>query len=245
MGYIIAQKRKNANKRKICYNKSKKGSVFMYNEEKKKTKKFEKNSHGIWSCFFRKRTKRLLTNIDRLFTKIMWYEIGVTSLLIIFGIIFLFFPGVSNKVLGILFGLNILLFGAINIYGYIKRREIPLFKYHLIYGVIGTILGIITILNPFIFSQTITLFIGIWILYMAITKIEFSIQLKKMKESSWLPILGSGVLEIFMSILIFINPFSNLIITRLSGAYFILCGIINCADAVLTKNRAIDFLEKL
>ena len=48
-----------------------------------------------------------------------------------------------------------------------------------------------------------------------------------------------------MSILIFINPFSNLIITEIAGAYFVLCGILNCTDAVLTKNRAIDFLENL
>ena len=55
----------------------------------------------------------------------------------------------------------------------------------------------------------------------------------------------SAILEIFMSILIFINPFSNLAIVEVAGAFLILCGILNCMDAVLTKNRAIDFMENL
>ena len=72
-----------------------------------------------------------------------------------------------------------------------------------------------------------------------------SLRLKKIEESSWLILLVSAILEIFMSILIFINPFSNLMLTQVAGAYFILCGILNCTDAVLTKNRAIDFMENL
>ena len=80
---------------------------------------------------------------------------------------------------------------------------------------------------------------------MAIIKIDFAIRLKLLEERSWLFLLMSALLEIFMSILIFINPFSNLIITEIAGAYFVLCGILNCTDAVLTKNRAIDFLENL
>ena len=80
---------------------------------------------------------------------------------------------------------------------------------------------------------------------MAIIKIDFAVRLKLLEERSWLFLLVSALLEIFMSILIFINPFSNLIITEIAGAYFVLCGILNCTDAVLTKNRAIDFLENL
>ena len=48
-----------------------------------------------------------------------------------------------------------------------------------------------------------------------------------------------------MSILIFVNPFSNLAITQVAGAFLILSGIVNCMNAVLTKNRAIDFMENL
>jgi len=218
-----------------------KRGFIMYNDKEEKIKK----NNNFFSRFFRKRTRRLLTDIDKLFSKIMWFEIGVSALLILIGVIFLLKPDISVTVLGVLFGLNILIFGGLNIYAYLKRREISLFRYHLIYGIIGILLGVLTILNPFTFSQVITVFIGLWILYMAIIKIDFAIRLKKLNESSFLIILVSAILEILMSILIFINPFSNLIITEIAGAYFILCGIINCTDAILTKNRAIDFLENL
>ena len=215
----------------------------MYNDldEKKESKpKFQ-----FLRNLFRKRTKRLMTDIDRLFSKIMWMDIALSICLTLVGLIFLVYPDVSVTLIGIIFGLLITILGGVLIYTYLKRREIPLFRFNLIYGILGVILGILTIISPFTFTQVITIFIGIWILYMAIIKIDFAIRLKLLEERSWLFLLMSSLLEIFMSILIFINPFSNLIITEIAGAYFVLCGILNCTDAVLTKNRAIDFLENL
>ena len=215
----------------------------MYNDldEKKENKpKFQ-----FLRNIFRKRTKRLMTDIDRLFSKIMWMDIALSICLTLVGLIFLVYPDVSVTLIGIIFGLLITILGEVLIYTYLKRREIPLFRFNLIYGILGVILGILTIISPFTFTQVITIFIGIWILYMAVIKIDFAVRLKLLEERSWLFLLVSALLEIFMSILIFINPFSNLIITEIAGAYFVLCGILNCTDAVLTKNRAIDFLENL
>lgn len=215
----------------------------MYNDLDEKTE--SKPKFKFIRNIFRKRTKRLMTDIDRLFSKIMWMDIALSICLTLVGLIFLVYPDVSVTVIGIIFGLLITILGGVLIYTYLKRREIPLFRFNLIYGILGVILGILTIISPFTFTQVITIFIGIWILYMAVIKIDFAIRLKLLEERSWLFLLVSALLEIFMSILIFINPFSNLIITEIAGAYFVLCGILNCTDAVLTKNRAIDFLENL
>ncbi len=215
----------------------------MYNDLDEKTE--SKPKFQFLRNIFRKRTKRLMTDIDRLFSKIMWMDIALSICLTLVGLIFLVYPDVSVTVIGVIFGLLITVLGGVLIYTYLKRREIPLFRFNLIYGILGVILGILTIISPFTFTQVITIFIGIWILYMAIIKIDFAVRLKLLEERSWLFLLVSALLEIFMSILIFINPFSNLIITEIAGAYFVLCGILNCTDAVLTKNRAIDFLENL
>lgn len=215
----------------------------MYNDLDEKTE--SKPKFQFLRNIFRKRTKRLMTDIDRLFSKIMWMDIALSICLTLVGLIFLVYPDVSVTVIGVIFGLLITVLGGVLIYTYLKRREIPLFRFNLIYGILGVILGILTIISPFTFTQVITIFIGIWILYMAIIKIDFAVRLKLLEERSWLFLLVSALLEIFMSILIFINPFSNLIITEIAGAYFVLCGILNCTDTVLTKNRAIDFLENL
>lgn len=215
----------------------------MYNDldEKKENKpKFQ-----FLRNIFRKRTKRLMTDIDRLFSKIMWMDIALSICLTLVGLIFLVYPDVSVMVIGIIFGLLIIILGSVLIYTYLKRREIPLFRFNLLYGVLGIVLGFLTLINPFTFTQIITIFIGICVLYMAVIKIDFAIRLKLIEEKSWLFLVLSALLEIFMGIIILINPFSNLVITELAGAYFVLCGILNCTDAVLTKNRAIDFLENL
>ena len=217
----------------------------MYNDKKAKKNKNKQEENDFLSKFFRKRTKRLLTDIDRLFRKIMWIEIAISCIIVLLGVVFLFWPGNSIIVMSVLFGISILASGILNTYNYFKRKSIPIFRFHLGYGIIAILLGILTIILPFTFSQIITVFIGIWILYLALNKIDLSLRLKKIDESSWLILLVTAILEIFMSILIFINPFSNLMLTQVAGAYFILCGILNCTDAVLTKNRAIDFMENL
>ena len=219
------------------------GGIFMYNEDKESRRNKSKENDGLLSKFFRKRTKRLLTDLDKLFRKIMWIEIAISVVLILTGVVFLIWPSISVQVLSILFGIVILASGIMNIYGYMKRKSFPIFKFHLVYGILRVILGILTIINPFTFNQVVTIFIGVWMLYLAVVKIDLSLRLKTIGESSWSLLLVSAILEIFMSILIFINPFSNLVITQVAGAYFILSGILNCTDAVLTKNRAIDFMD--
>lgn len=215
----------------------------MYNEDKKKTKKVKKGRYGFLLNLFRKRKKRLLTDIDKLYNNVMWMEIGLSLLLVLVGIVFLLNPELSINVLSILFGIITILFGVLNIYTYLKRREIWLFKFGIIYGIIAIVLGLLIVINPFTFSQVVTVFIGLYLIYFATIKIDLAVRLRLVLESSWLIVLVTSLLEIFMAILIFINPFSNLLITEVSGIYFILTGILNSTMAILTRNRSIDFLE--
>lgn len=219
----------------------------MYNEDHKKSNKVfqERNSKSLLNNLFRKRTRRLLTDTGRIFDKIMWSLLTLSVVTIILGLIFLLNPTTSTKTICVLFGIVVLMGGIYNIYCFLKRRSISIFRFYLIYGIIGIILGIITIMNPFEFSQVVTIFIGMWIIYLAFIKLDLAIRLRMIRESSWLLLVVSALLEIFMSVLIFIDPFSNLAITQVVGAYFILCGILNGTDIVLTKNRAQDFLDNI
>ena len=218
--------------------------VFI-NKKKKINKKSKNNENEFISKFFRKRTKRLLTNIDILFRKIMIIELISSGIMIMLGILALLFPEISVTIVSIIIGLNIVGIGIIDIYAYKKRNDIKIFKFYLVYGSLAILLGILTILNPFFFSQILTVLLGIYILYLAINKFDIALKLKKIEEKSWTILITSAILEIFISILIFINPFSNLTIIQLIGAFLVLSGIINCMNINLIKNRAIDFMEKL
>ena len=247
MDIIITQMKKNAICQKLCYNESKE-VIFMYGEDKKKhikKRKEKEEKRSLLHRLFRKRTKRLLTNIDRLFTKIMWIEVGISMALILLGAILLLHPEFSLKVLGVLFGIGILAFGSLNLYAYIKRRDLYFFSFHLIYGIVAFILGLVIIFHPFETTQAMTIFLGLWVIYLSVIKIDLALRLKVLSESSWLFLLVSAGLGIFMSIIIFINPFTNLLITQVVGSFLILEGILNATDAVMAKNRSIDFLENL
>lgn len=216
----------------------------MYNE-KKVNKKNKNKENEFGSRFFRKRTKRLLTNIDILFHKIMVIELIISSLLILLGVVALLFPSVSIKIISILLGLTIIAYGITNIYSYFKRKEIAIFKSYIMYGIIACIVGLLMLINPFAFSQLMTIIFGIYILYLALNKFDFALKLKKIEEKSWTILLASSILESLISILIFINPFSNLSIMQLVGSFLILSGIINWMNTLLIKNRALDFMENL
>lgn len=216
----------------------------MYNE-KKVNKKNKNKENEFGSRFFRKRTKRLLTNIDILFHKIMVIELIISSLLILLGVVALLFPSVSIKIISILLGLTIIAYGITNIYSYFKRKEIAIFKSYIMYGIIACIVGLLMLINPFAFSQLMTIIFGIYILYLAVNKFDFALKLKKIEEKSWTILLASSILESLISILIFVNPFSNLSIMQLVGSFLILSGIINWMNTLLIKNRALDFMENL
>ncbi len=199
----------------------------------------------ILKRLFRKRKKRLLNDLDRLMNKVMWYEIIASAVMIIFGLIFLINPTTSTKAVSILFGLGVIASSAIAIYEGMKRRDLPFFKYFILYGVLGLIVGLLAVLSPFTFSQIVTVFVGLWMICQAITKIDFGLRLKIISENAWLFLILSSVLQIFMAILIFINPFSNLLITQIVGAYLVLNGVMNATNSFLTKNRAYYFMENI
>ena len=85
----------------------------MYNDLDEKTK--SKPKFQFLRNIFRKRTKRLMTDIDRLFSKIMWMDIALSICLTLVGLIFLVYPDVSVTVIGVIFGLLITIIPSIYI----------------------------------------------------------------------------------------------------------------------------------
>ena len=63
--------------------------------------------------------------------------------------IFLVYPDVSVTVIGVIFGLLITVLGGVLIYTYLKRREIPLFRFNLIYGILRLAFCIIVYIGEF------------------------------------------------------------------------------------------------
>lgn len=173
----------------------------------------------------------------------MWNEIVFSIGCIILGIIFYLFSEISTVTIGIILGIYFLAMGIVKIYAYFNRKQIPLFHYNLFYGIISIILGIITIFEPFTFTKVVTTMIGIWLIYVAIVKIDLSIRLKMIGEKSWLFLLISALLVIFMGIVLIVNPFNNLLLTQIIGSFLILFGVVHSTDAFLIKKELVNSLK--
>ena len=184
-----------------------------------------------------------MKKIEEKFNKIILLEMGFSIIYGILGLVILLKSEMTNSVVGILIGTFFLLSGILEIYTFIDKSKIKLFKSNLIIGFINIILGIFVMLNPLTIINILNIGLGITLLIEGIKKLVLYINLKKVGEKSQRIILVTVLLLIFMGILIIINPFRSILITQTIGVFIILYNIVNLNNLVLLKKRSKKFIE--
>ena len=184
----------------------------MYNEKEKikKSKRKSKKTHRFFFLPF-KDSERVLSKNEKRYFKILNGKLIINALLIILGLILCFVSFKANIYLGIIFIGE----GIINVCSYLMKDNISLFSFSIIYGIVGIIIGIVTM---FVKEN---IMVGIWLIYTAITNLDLSFRLKKVEEKSWNFILMTSVLTIFIGILAITNPFININEFQVIGAFII------------------------
>ena len=211
----------------------------MYNETEIKETKKESSKRS----FFHRRIGRLFTNIEQSFQTFITSMSLLSLMEVLLGIIFVIWTSIAIKWLGIFLGILLILYGALQIYFFFKRDSFFLFRYSIMYGVIGIIIGLCFFFVPASSFYFLTIFFGIFLLTSSIEKGIFSFHLFRIHEASALYLLVSALLGGFMAILLFINPFSHLLLAEVLGAFLMLKGILSFADMMLLKKRARTFLS--
>ena len=116
----------------------------------------------------RKKNLTLLDKISFSFDKVMLGYIFLDVLFLILGIIFYSNPYMAIRTAGIVLGIGIILFGLYDIYEFLLRKDTPLFRGHLILGILAIILGILTIVEPFNLVKFLTMVLGIYLAILAV-----------------------------------------------------------------------------
>lgn len=173
----------------------------------------------------------------------MIYNLIIAVLTVIVGFALLFLPTLSNKVVGIIVGAVFLVTGINSIYKYFNRDGAKLYAFSLIFGILYALLGTIIILYPFTVVEFITVCLGIYIIINSASKINYALWLKKGSEETWLLTLVTGILLLIIGILVIFNPFASLTITKLTGAFLIITGILDFMDTILFKKRSKEIME--
>ncbi|MDD5864905.1 MAG: DUF308 domain-containing protein [bacterium] len=182
--------------------------------------------------------------IGERFSKMLSYSIITSIVIALIGVVLLFMPRLSNKLIGVILGTLFLLYGITTIYKYITRNGAKLYSLNLVYGIIISLIGVIIILVPFSVTSFLTICLGLHLIVMGLNKITYGVWFKIGNHSSWLITLVIGIMLIIFGILVLANPFASLTITKLVGSFLILASILDITDLILLKNKS-DEITKI
>lgn len=146
---------------------------------------------------------------------------------IVFGVMAFIYPGLTLAVLVIFFGAWVLVDGIFRAVGAISgRASDPDWGFHLIIGIVGIIIGLLTFRAPQITALALLIYIAAWALMIGASEIALAIKLRKEIKGEWFLIL-MGLASIIFAVLLLWNPAPGaLALIWLIGSYAIAFGLL-------------------
>lgn len=193
----------------------------------------------ILKKMFHRRVKRLLTASEVLFQKYLDILAIFSVLFLFMGVIMSLFQTAPLKVYGIFLGIFSFLYGILHLFFFKKQRQFRFFRYLIIYGVVGIILGILFwVLEPFYYF----LLWGGLILVISLGYLFASFYFFRFHDNSFAVLIVSTLMGIVLSVLSFLHPFPHMIIAELLGLLSILFGVLNLSILSLFQKKISEFV---
>jgi uncharacterized membrane protein HdeD (DUF308 family) len=147
-------------------------------------------------------------------------------LAMIFGLVAVFFPGITLAALGIYFAISILIGGISLLAGAAQMKRTNHHWYFLVpEGIIGVLIGIVILARPKLAATVFITIIGLWAVIIGLVLL-FSYFRKVLPGFSNSFLLIVSILSLLAGVLILINPFeSTRFITILIGIYALVYGL--------------------
>lgn len=156
--------------------------------------------------------------------KKMDINISTTLIMGVIGLILVLLPEESNKLIGYIIGGAFLIAGAVSIIKYFKDQIKPS-SLSLVSGILYALLGLIIVLNPLSIMKLVTIIFGIYLIVNGALKVHSAYAFKDTPTNTWKNLLISGVIIDIFGLILIINPFSGLIITKVAGAFLLIVAI--------------------
>jgi len=155
------------------------------------------------------------------------------------GICVFAFPIESYVTLSILFGILMLLTGAMQlIIASTSGNYLMMRGYFIVGGVLDVILGIFLCLYPGVSLLVLPIMMGLWLMYHSFMIISFGGDMDTFRLSGGGMLIILGILLLILSVFVLVDPFSVGVATVLTvaGVGLIVLGIIFCAISFKLKN---------
>jgi uncharacterized membrane protein HdeD (DUF308 family) len=174
--------------------------------------------------------------VSALFERAWWSFLIKGIVAAAFGLVALIMPGQILTALVVIFGVFLLVIGIIATAGALMhRRESKNWVWLLLPGLVGIVVGIITIAAPSITTVILAYLIGIWALVNGIVEIYNAFKLRKDVSGEWVPFLV-GVVSIVLGIVLFLVPrTAGAALVRLIGLFALILGLLWLAVAYRTR----------
>ena len=125
---------------------------------------------------------------------------------IIFGLIAFTHPIMAIATLVLFFGAWVLVDGIFRVVGAIGHRTSdPEWGFHLVIGILGILIGLLTFHAPRITALALVIYIATWALMIGVTEIAMAVKLRREIKGEWFLIL-MGLLSIAFAVLLLWNP---------------------------------------
>lgn len=164
-------------------------------------------------------------------------KIGYIVISVIFsilGIVLMVIPDFSVKVLGIICGMLLIVFGAIKLVGFFSKDLYRLaFQYDLAFGILLIVIGIFLLIHPGSLMNFICITMGILILADALFKVQIALEAKPFGIKEWWLIMAFAVFAGICGLLLLFRPGESArVLTVLVGITLLAEGILNLCTVI-------------
>ena len=154
------------------------------------------------------------------------------------GVVVFIFPMESYMTLSIIFGVLMVIVGAVQlIIASTSGNYLAMKGYVIAGGILDLFLGIFLCVYPAVTIVLLPIMLGIWLMYHSFMMIAFGGDLETFKIDGGGWIVFGGFLLLILSILVLINPFGAGVATVIvfTGVGLILFGCLLCGESLLLK----------
>ena len=157
-----------------------------------------------------------------------WWLVVVRGILaILFGVVALFWPGLTWLVLVLMFGVYAIVDGVFAIWsGVVRSRYSSRWWVFLLEGILGVAAGVIALMRPGWAALALVIVIAVWAILTGVLEIAAAIRLRREITNEWL-LAFSGFISVLLGILLFFQPATGgLVVTLMIGAYALIFGVL-------------------
>lgn len=177
--------------------------------------------------------------------RVFFSSLFTSIILIIVGVLLLFFPHETIKTISYVFGSMIALLGGSGLIKFfIDNKESKYNKYGLAYGIVLLLISFFFFFKTDNIAKIMPFALGLYIIISSAIKIEYTIRLKRANNNNWKVTLIMLIFSIIFGFLLIFNPFkSALVITQVIGGIIIFYAILDIIDSYIIKCNLCEIKE--